>query len=423
LLAVGLASRAEEEKEKDDVPRANSQVVGFCNNQASFTAMFEELDPLVVKLAEAKTDEDRQKLEDQIATDYGEKGIECLIRYREPKLIPLFSRLASHEQWYVRRLAVWALERNGAISEIEKVAVMLDDENRLVRETAALCLCALYTRAEKYGKEIPQTPENSKIAKKLGSIKQRHVAALKEKVGKEETAYVKAAFEAALFGMTKKPPERIHEEQLNGKVAPRRIPHGETGALQKFITDKYTKEGGGKCGPSKTWGYPVSVYPKEILTGLISDKPLITLTAKANSLHFGHDCGWYCEGAGVYAIGDGVVRMVKQGADWGGLVVVEHQCEDKTYVNALYGHCGMWVFAPAGTVVKKGQLLAVMGLSFSPENGGHGAHSHFGMFQGKFQATMCFGRGGAGSSTKGWLIPAEFLGPKVEGKEIDPESY
>lgn len=64
-----------------------------------------------------------------------------------------------------------------------------------------------------------------------------------------------------------------------------------------------------------------------------------------------------------------------------------------------------------------------MGLSFSAENGGHGAHDHFGMFEGAFAAGRCYGRSPAGRSTEGWLVPPDFLTPKVEGKTIKPDSY
>ncbi len=419
VLTAVLAVFAE-----DEFPRADSNVVGVCNTP-SFSEMLAKADGFVAQLAAGKSEEEKNKLEEELINEYGEKGIECLIRYREPVLIPVFAKLCEHKQWYVRRLAVWALERNCGVSELDTIAARLEDDNFLVRETAAISLCGLITRAEKYWKDIPATPDNVKAMKGLKVAKQKHIAALKARLGKEDKPYVKTAIEGALLGLTKSPPTRIHEEPLVGKNPPRRIPYGETGQLSQYIGtgDKFNKEGGGKTVQTKSWGYPVSVYPREIIAGLNSDKPLKPLADRGNSLHFGHDCAWFLEGAGIYAIADGTVKMVKHGGDWGGLIVVEHMVDAKTHVCALYGHSGMWVFANAGTPVKRGQLLGVMGLSFSPENGGHGAHSHFGMFSGKFQATKCYGRGAAGSPTEGWLIPADFLGPKVEGKTITVESY
>jgi murein DD-endopeptidase MepM/ murein hydrolase activator NlpD len=407
----------------EDCPKADVSVINMVNNEAAFNKMVEQVEPLVKQLGLAKTPEERSKFEYELVNEYGEKAIECLIRYREPFLIPVFSKLIEHKQWYVRRLAIWATERNGGYSEIDRIVARLDDDTYLVRETAAICIAAFYTRVEQFGKELPKTPENAKALKDARANKTKHVNTLKARLEKEENKFVKAAIEGSILAMSKVPLTRIHEEPTIGDAPCRRIQRGETGQLSKWTSYKYDKSGGGKCAPTKSWGYPVSVYPDEIFGGLSSDKPLVALAAKNNSLHFGHDCAWFLEGCGVYAIADGVVRTVKQGCDWGGLIVVEHVCEDGTSVNALYGHCGMWLFASPGMPVKKGQLLGVMGLSFSPENGGHGAHSHFGMFSGKFDAMKCYGRGGAGMSTTGWLVPADFLGPKVENKAITPASY
>lgn len=410
----------------EDAPlRANRSCIGK-NNPSEFNKLVESLDSLIGKLSQTKSDEEKKQLQEQLVSEYGESGIEGLIRYREPRLIPVFSRLLEHEQWYIRRLAIYGLERNAAVSELEKICARLEDDCFLVREIAAISICTLHVRAEKYEKEIPQTPENTKALKGLQASKKKHLAALNARLAKESHPYVKAAIEGAISGLTNKPPVRIHTEILTGTAPIRRVPNGGAGEFSKYLTGKHTTYaggGGGKLAITKGWGYPVAVYPREIIAGLSSDVPLQPLPNRGNSLHFGHDCGWHLDGTGIYAIADGAVKLVRQqDDDWGGLIVVEHQYEEKSFLCAIYGHSGIWVFAPDGAV-KKGQLLGVLGLSFSPENGGHGSHCHFGMFAGRYQMTMCYGRGAAGMSTKGWLVPADFLGPKVEGKTIDPESY
>jgi len=180
--------------------------------------------------------------------------------------------------------------------------------------------------------------------------------------------------------------------------------------------------GSARLAPTKGWGYPVMLYPHEVFA-LTSDRPLVPLPEKRNSYHYGHDCGWFLEGSGVYAVADGVVRWIRSGGDWGGIVVTEHLTEAGEKVCALNGHCGTWVFVEGGEKVVKGQLLAQMGLSFSAENGGHGAHDHFGMFQGPFGEAHCYGRGAQDRTKDGWLIPADFLTPRVDGAPISPDSY
>ncbi len=118
-----------------------------------------------------------------------------------------------------------------------------------------------------------------------------------------------------------------------------------------------------------------------------------------------------------------MVRLVESAGDFGGLVVVECLTKDRKKICALSGHLGMWVFVKPGETVEKSRLLGQIGLSFSPENGGHGAHDHFGMFEGAYARGRCVGRGRAGLSTAGWLVPADFLTPRVEGKRIPPDSY
>lgn len=197
------------------------------------------------------------------------------------------------------------------------------------------------------------------------------------------------------------------------------VPRGGKGAgrgISRF-------SGPGKMTPSRGWCFPLAVYPKEPVGGVGSDPPLVPLRGKNNSLHFGHDCGWMMDGAGIYAIGDGRIRSVELAGDFGVLIVGEYRVDEEEFVTALNGHSSMWIFAPPGPVERR-QLIGTIGLGFSAENGiAHAAHDHFGMFSGRYQRTKCFGRGGAGTPTEGWLIPADFLGPRVVGKELDPESY
>jgi len=102
--------------------------------------------------------------------------------------------------------------------------------------------------------------------------------------------------------------------------------------------------------------------------------------------HAGEDCGWFRDGSGIYAVADGVVRMVQgAGGDWGFLVAIEHRLPDGRYLTSVYGHCGSDVLVHAGEVVHCGQRIASQGLSCSVENGGYGAHLHFGLGDGPFR--------------------------------------
>ena len=81
-----------------------------------------------------------------------------------------------------------------------------------------------------------------------------------------------------------------------------------------------------------------------------------------------------------------------------------------------------WVISEQ-EAVEKGQVVCQMGLSFSPENGGHGAHDHFGMYTGGYSDKHNYGRTGTDHTKEDWLVPAEFLTPRVDGEELKPDSY
>jgi murein DD-endopeptidase MepM/ murein hydrolase activator NlpD len=406
-----------------DTPRADANVINLVNKKAAFDAMRAKVEPVVVELAKARDETTRKAVEDRLVAEHGRPAIEVLVRYREPHLIPVFARLTESEDWSVRRLAVFGLQRNLALSRIDAVTARLADENVLVREVAATTIGIFHVAARKHRKLLPRTRAESKASKALGLRKKKDLETLRQAREKEKDPFVAASLTASIEVMGKRPLLLIHTEQVVGEAPARRVPRLVGGEVNRYQKGSgYSGSGGGRLRPTEAWGYPTLLYPREILT-ITSDPPLVPLKQKANSLHFGHDCAWFLEGSSVHAVADGVVRMIRSGGDWGGLIVVEHMGKDGKKVNALNGHCGMWVFVKPGEKVKKGQVLGQIALSFSPENGGHGAHDHFGMFEGPFDAAKCYGRSRAGRSTEGWLIPPDFLTPLVEGKKVPPASY
>ena len=100
------------------------------------------------------------------------------------------------------------------------------------------------------------------------------------------------------------------------------------------------------------------------------------------------------KGCSIYAIADGIVRMVQgAGGDWGFLIVVEHRLESGDYITSGYGHCAWDVLVKAGDRVVAGQKIATQGLSCSAENGGYGSHLHFGIGDGPFRRPKRFRKG------------------------------
>ena len=417
LLLAGPAAFSQE-----PTPRADAGSISVVNRPADFERCRKEVEPVVLALAKAGKAAEQQALEDRLVNEFGEKAIEVLVRYREPHLIPVFARLTGSKKWYVRRLAVFGLQRNLGVSAVDRIPLLLGDENPLVREISATTLAILHFAAKKHRKLFPRTRAETAARKKLGSRRKADQRAIEDAWKKETNAYVKASMQGALETFARRSLLLVHTEPTLGEPGIRFVPRlvgAKVNAYQK--QSGFSGAGGGKLKSTTGWSYPTLLYPREIMN-IGSDPPLVPLPKKQNSLHFGHDCGWFLEGSSIYAVADGVVRLVRSGGDWGGLIVVE-SLADGNHVNSLNGHCGMWVFTKPGEAVKKGQLLGQMGLSFSAENGGHGAHDHFGLFEGAFTAKMCYGRSAAGRSIEGWLIPADFLTPRVEGKKIPPDSY
>ncbi len=126
-------------------------------------------------------------------------------------------------------------------------------------------------------------------------------------------------------------------------------------------------------------------------------------------VHTGQDVGACHDGAGFYAIADGVVCLITSGTDMGGGIVIAHRRDERTLVNAVYMHGGGTVFVAVGDAVTAGQLLGRQGLSFSIENGGQFAHLHLGLYPGPFRLDHNYGYRPAGQDLSDWLDPAACL--------------
>jgi len=418
LLIVSVAAA-----EPPKVPKADPNVVNLVNVPARWDPAVQATRPAVHALVVAKDDGARTAAEDRLVAEFGRRSIEVLIRYREPRLIPVFARLLEHEDWFVRRLAVFGLQRNLGFAAMDGILDRVDDDEALVREIAATTTAILHTAAAKHKDLLPKDKAVKKAAKGMKKRKKEDRKRLESRLETEANTFVREALQASIEAMGKRKLVRIHTEPTVEDAGTRFVPRLEGGQVNAYQAGSgTTSSGSAKLKPTSAWGYPVMLYPREVFA-LTSDTPLVPLPTKRNSFHYGHDCGWYLEGSGIYAVADGVVRWIRSGGDWGGIVVTEHKDEEGEKITALNGHCGMWVFVKGGERVRKGQLIAQMGLSFSAENGGHGAHDHFGMYAGAFSEGHCYGRGMNDRTKDGWLVPADFLTPKVEGKRVAPDSY
>ncbi len=106
-------------------------------------------------------------------------------------------------------------------------------------------------------------------------------------------------------------------------------------------------------------------------------------------VHVADDVAWNQGQATVVAIGDGLVRYVGCSATWGYMVIIEHLARgpggrDEIFCS-LYAHLGPFVSVSAGQTVDKGDKVAVVGRTYTWENGGYVAHLHFAIHDGPYQ--------------------------------------
>ena len=80
----------------------------------------------------------------------------------------------------------------------------------------------------------------------------------------------------------------------------------------------------------------------------------------------------------VYAIAAGTVRTSSFASGYGGVMVIEHTINGRGLF-AVYGHLRQSSMLAAGTAVKQGDTIAVLGTGYSAETDGERRHLHFGI--------------------------------------------
>jgi murein DD-endopeptidase MepM/ murein hydrolase activator NlpD len=332
--------------------KALDPTVGACTRKDEFAARQEALDARVVALTSAADVADKARLGAALAAEFGHDGrIENLIRYREPDLRHVFVPLLDAEHWPIRARALYGLKMVGDAEVASAVERALADPDARVRELAASCLGHIAIDA----------------------------AALEARLEIETDRYVRATLRAAIdtAGAVARP-YRAWAEQLVGPEGARRVDWAWTVQGKNSFNDYDAKTV--ETPVAETFGWPISWYEGSLFA------PVPRQSFGAGGNHAGEDMAWFREGTSVYAVADGLVRMVQgAGGNWGFLVLVEHRLADGQYFSALYGHLGFDVLVKPGEVVETGQKLGTVGLSCSVENGGYGAHLHFGIGDSPFR--------------------------------------
>jgi murein DD-endopeptidase MepM/ murein hydrolase activator NlpD len=347
----------------------------------------------IVKAAPEK----RAALAKAFVSDKGEGACEAWKRFRNPELKPLFRELLVHPEWKVVHRAMLVLEQVEGPDFLASAWDHLFHSEPRIRERATLACLRLWDA--KRGAPLSKGDGRNAIATGIPL---------------EPDPHARAALEALLLRMDGKlAPETTGEEcivpledglrwvpllrgwQDLGKVAPGWKPAAAS------------KQGGGKLPPPGRWTTPLLGWGKEEVAGA-GLQPFAN-PREGGRVHTGLDAGAALDGAGVYAASDGIVRLVHAGGDMGTMLVLEHALPDGGSACAVYMHLSGTLWVRSGERVAAGRLLGSLGLSYSPENGGHFAHLHYGLYPGPFRMDHNYGYKRAADGLSDWLDPASRL--------------
>ncbi len=325
-----------------------------------------------------------------------------LPRYQSAELSAATLKLLDSPAAKVRRAAAAALTYQGARSEgaRKRFAALLAQRDPATRE-----LAAEYFTWHGAGEDVKALKKSAAAEKDpwaLASLRAA-LAAIERRKGKApRPARKKEAFEPVWRYAGGKAPAKFkleREERLDAQARRLAIP------LDSMMSDFEEKFAAPVAG---TLMAPVRDYfdPARASYGYYVPKEAKVF---GNSVHVGDDVAFYRDGLAVVAIGSGVVRRAGCVQSWGYIVIIEHRAPGGSKFCSLYGHLGPFVHVVPGDVVEKGQKIGALGRSYTWENGGYGAHLHFGIHRGEFLQVYP-----AGSE-----VPFTLEGKEVKGKVVE----
>ncbi len=331
----------------------------------------------------------------------GKHTVEGLKRFRNPELKALFTALLDHPDWHLQHRGLFALEYYKDPATLDRAWLFLEHPQRRMREKAAITCIKLWD-----GQKPPSD--------------------LDYLIRNERDLHVRRCFEALQARIEGTlPVETVYEEHLvtleNGLILTPFLSGMNT--LPKAAPDYKPvpafHEGKGSAArldAEGAWSTPLLGYGEEEVPGT-SLQPFANLRQNGTVYHTGHDVGACLDGAGYYAPADGVVKLIHSGSDMGTLIVLQHHLPGGRLVNGVYMHGGDTVFVAPGDVVRCGQLLGTMGMSYSIENGGHFAHLHYGLYPGAFDKRHNYGYRPVSAGLHDWYDPETFLPAWIERTE------
>ncbi|MEK7184416.1 MAG: M23 family metallopeptidase [Patescibacteria group bacterium] len=111
----------------------------------------------------------------------------------------------------------------------------------------------------------------------------------------------------------------------------------------------------------------------------------------------------------VRAVLEGTVVTSKTASGYGGVMVVKHELDGKQ-VFGIYGHVKPSSMLDVGTIVVRGQQVAVLGAAGTSETDGERKHLHFGLYVGGSSPSLA-GYVSTKAALESWLDPLPLINP------------
>lgn len=376
-------------------------------------ALIVQFRPDLVEIVKAPDDK-REALARAFANLHGAEAIEALKRFRNPELKPVFLALLASPEWKLRHRALDALERLGDPTALPAAWALLTHPHARLREKAAIACITLWDPAA--AKALPvATPADI-------------VADLKRREDNDQVRRCLDALGRRIAGTLS--PLHLGSEFVRTlddglKLTPFVDGFARLAAAAPGYTPRATSQPGGGSASglplAESWLPPLMDFRTEEVAGA----PLVPFAGKTRdgtANHAGLDAGACCDGSGIYACAEGIVRLLAGGGETGGTIVLEHHTGDPPLVNTVYLHAGDTVFVRPGDRVSEGQLLGTIGLGWSVENGGRVAHLHLGLYPGPFVAGHTYEEKPVKDGLLDWLDPGMWLSERVEAtRPLVPE--
>jgi len=345
----------------------------------------------------------RAKKAPELAKKRAMAAIEGWKRFRNPELVELARACLDHDDWHVVHRALHWQVALGDRTALRRALLLHDHAQPLLRERALLATIDLW--------------DDALAREALGHAPLPVIAARRDR---ERDPWLHAVYDALVARIDGTRPPRVLAAEvretrkdgliwtpfLSGASQIATLPV-DAPIVPTSDESELSADGG---APTSAVAWPLLQYGREEVANLTL-QPFGKPRREGALFHTGVDVGACRDGSGLYALADGIVRLVDSGGTAGTRFVVEFRRDGDggSLVNAVYMHASARVFVAAGERVARGQLLGTMGDSFSFENGGHFAHLHLGLYPGRYRSGHNHGYQPAEMGLDDWLDPAAVL--------------